>query len=201
MSNQKRQYRLKARAESQTATRLRIVEAAAALHDEVGPARTTVAEIARRAGVQRPTVYNNFPDDRALFEACGAHWMAAHPFPDLAPAMAEVDPGVRLGLVLTSLYRWYRENQRSTEHLQRDRLVLPALDLVMKVRMDQQMDGLTSVLASGFSAAAKPSEVRAAIALALDFWTWRRLSHEGVVDPAAARLMTDSVRAAAGMLS
>ncbi|MBA2357350.1 MAG: TetR family transcriptional regulator, partial [Actinobacteria bacterium] len=32
----------------------------AALHEEVGPARTTIAEIARRAGVQRLTVYKNF---------------------------------------------------------------------------------------------------------------------------------------------
>ncbi len=183
------------------ATRLRIIEAAAALHEEVGPARTTLVEIARRAGVQRPTVYNNFPDDGALFEACGAHWMAAHPLPDLSPALTEADPGMRLGLVLTSLYGWYRENQRSNEHLQRDRLVLPALDLVMRVRMDQQMEGLTSMLASGFNAAANPAGVRASVALALDFWTWRRLSHEGVVDSAAARLMTDSVRAAAGMLN
>ena len=201
MSTQKRQYRLKARAEQQMATRLRIIEAAAALHEEVGPARTTLVEIARRAGVQRPTVYNNFPDDGALFEACGAHWMAAHPLPDLSPALTEADPGMRLGLVLTSLYGWYRENQRSNEHLQRDRLVLPALDLVMRVRMDQQMEGLTSMLASGFNAAANPAGVRASVALALDFWTWRRLSHEGVVDSAAARLMTDSVRAAAGMLN
>jgi AcrR family transcriptional regulator len=201
MSTQKRQYRLKARAEGQMATRLRIIEAAAALHEEVGPARTTVVEIARRAGVQRPTVYNNFPDDGALFEACGAHWMAAHPFPDMSSAMAETDPGVRLDLVLTSLYGWYRENQRSNEHLQRDRLVLPALDLVMKVRMDQQMDELASMLASEFSSAANPPRVRAAVALALDFWTWRRLSHEGVVDSDAARLMMDSVKAAAGMLN
>ena len=31
------------------------------LHKEVGPAQTTIAEIARRAGVQRLTVYNHFP--------------------------------------------------------------------------------------------------------------------------------------------
>ena len=51
MSSQNRKYELKARAEKQAETRLRIVEATAALHEEVGPASTTVAEIARRAGV------------------------------------------------------------------------------------------------------------------------------------------------------
>ena len=63
----KRKYELKARAESQARTRERIVQATMELHKEVGPAKTTVAEIARRAGVQRLTVYNHFPEDVELF--------------------------------------------------------------------------------------------------------------------------------------
>ena len=50
MSSETRKYELKARAESQRETRDRIARAAAELHDELGPARTTVAEIARRPG-------------------------------------------------------------------------------------------------------------------------------------------------------
>jgi AcrR family transcriptional regulator len=200
MSTQRRAYHLKARAEQQEATRRRIVEATAALHDEVGPARTTVVEIARRAGVQRLTVYNNFPDERALFEACGAHWMSQHPLPDMSAAFAEDDPAKRLRLILTGLYGWYRATERSNEHMQRDRLVLPALDAVMRIRMDQQMATLADALASGFQPARDPAAVRATAALALDFWTWRRLSHEGMTDGAAALVMVDSVRAAAGLL-
>ena len=49
MSSGKRKYEQKARAEAQAETRRKIVEATAQLHEEVGPARTTVAEIARRA--------------------------------------------------------------------------------------------------------------------------------------------------------
>ena len=67
MSSESRKYELKARAEKQADTRRRIVEATSELHEEVGPARTTVAEIARRAGVQRLTVYNNFPNETELF--------------------------------------------------------------------------------------------------------------------------------------
>jgi AcrR family transcriptional regulator len=200
MSTQRRAYHLKARAEQQEATRRRIVEATAALHDEVGPARTTVVEIARRAGVQRLTVYNNFPDERALFEACGAHWMSQHPLPDMSAAFAEDDPAERVRLILTGLYGWYRTTERSNEHMQRDRLVLRALDAVMRIRMDQQMAALADALASGFQPARDPAAVRATAALALDFWTWRRLSHEGMTDAAAARVMVDSVRAAAGLL-
>jgi hypothetical protein len=62
VSTQKRRYELKARAEAQQATRERIAAAAVALHQDVGIAKTTVADIARRAGVQRLTVYNHFPD-------------------------------------------------------------------------------------------------------------------------------------------
>jgi AcrR family transcriptional regulator len=69
MSTQRRKYQLKARAERQQRTRQRIVEATVALHQEVGPARTTVAEIARRAGVQRLTVYNHFADLSDLLPA------------------------------------------------------------------------------------------------------------------------------------
>jgi hypothetical protein len=39
--------------------------------------------------------------------------------------------------------------------------------------------------------------VRAAVALALDFWTWRRLAGEGMSDKDAADLMVGAVRAAA----
>src|SRR6185436_12500648 len=96
MSTQKRRYELKARAASQEATRERIAAAAAALHEEIGVAQTTVADIARRAGVQRLTVYNHFPDLDALLPACSAHWLAEHPQPDLGSAFALEDPAERL---------------------------------------------------------------------------------------------------------
>ncbi|HEV2416149.1 MAG TPA: TetR family transcriptional regulator, partial [Candidatus Dormibacteraeota bacterium] len=48
-----RTYQLRVRADRQRETRERIVAATEALHAEVGPARTTIADIARRAGVER----------------------------------------------------------------------------------------------------------------------------------------------------
>ena len=79
-----RRYGLKERARSQEATRRRIVEATVELHREVGPARTTIAEIARRAGVGRVTVYNHFPDEAALLGACSAQFVTDNPPPDPA---------------------------------------------------------------------------------------------------------------------
>src|SRR5258708_17759634 len=90
MSSQIRKYELEARAEKQAETRRRIVEVTSALHEEVGPARTTVAEIARRAGVQRLTVYTHFPNETELFDPFGQHWMErnAQPTP---PAALPID--------------------------------------------------------------------------------------------------------------
>src|ERR671926_341731 len=103
VSSEKRKYELKARAASQQATRDKIAKAAAELHEEVGVAKTTVADIARRAGVQRLTVYNHFPDLEALLPACTAHYRAEHPQPDFEAALALADPAERLHAVLTAL--------------------------------------------------------------------------------------------------
>jgi len=198
MSSQIRKYRLKVRAERQAETRRRIVEATAALHEEVGPARTTVAEIARRAGVQRLTVYNNFPTETELIDACGQHWTHLNPPPDPSAALAIDNPDERLRAVLGPLFRWYRKRARAIEHLQRDRLVMPALDAVMRIRMDQQLAHLADALGSGFAPdGQRAKSLHAAVALALDFWTWRRLADEGISDDEAASVMVGAVRASA----
>src|SRR5439155_1128083 len=124
MSSQTRKYALKVRAEKQAETRRRIVEATAALHTEVGPARTTVAEIARRAGVQRLTVYNNFPEERELFEACGAYWLAGNPPPDPTAALEMKNPTERLSAALVPLYSWHPSTARTIEKIERDPRVM-----------------------------------------------------------------------------
>src|SRR5688572_2000552 len=105
----KRKYELKQRAERLEDTRRRIVEATVDLHRSVGPASTRISEIARRAGVQRVTVYNHFPDDSSLLTACSAHWRALHPAPDPGRWRAEEDVAARLRLGIRELYAWYRE--------------------------------------------------------------------------------------------
>src|SRR6185437_2801655 len=95
MSDQKRPYRMKRRAELEEQTRTRITESTVALHEEIGPARTTISAIADRAGVRRSTVYRHFPDEEALFAACSSHWRAANPAPDPAAWAAIADPAER----------------------------------------------------------------------------------------------------------
>jgi AcrR family transcriptional regulator len=196
VSTQIRKYELKARAERQRETRERIAKAAAELHQEVGIAHTTVAEIARRAGVQRLTVYNHFPSERELFPACTAHFLAAHPQPGLDPALALEDPRERVRAVLGALYRWYRETEPMMASVYGDRDSVPALDEFCTEAWDPQFAELASTLAEGFDAGRRRTgRLNALAALALEFWTWRRLDRQGLDDDAAADLMADAVAA------
>jgi AcrR family transcriptional regulator len=199
MSNEKRRYELKARAEKQERTREAIVEATAALHEEVGPAQTTIAEVARRAGVQRLTVYNHFPEEKDLFQACQKHFLTLHPPPDVSEPMSDADPIERLRGVLASVYKRYRVTQAMTENIQRDRARVPALDELLRATGDARSAELADTLAQAFAAPkAARKKVRATIALALDYWTWRRLTLEGLDDDAAADLMVDAVTSVVG---
>jgi AcrR family transcriptional regulator len=197
VSTQKRRYELKARAEAQEATRAKIAAAAASLHEEVGIAKTTVADIARRAGVQRLTVYNHFPDLQTLLPACTAHWLAEHPRPDLDAALALDDPQERLRATLVALYGWYRHGARMQQRVLGERATVPELDAWLARSRDPMFAELAAALSAGFE---RP-EAPALVALALDFWTWQRLDREGLDDAAAAALMTGVVagaRVAAG---
>ncbi len=64
--------------------------------------------------------------------------------------------------------------------------------------MDAQQADLVKGLASGFGARGKRAQrVRAALAVALDFWTWQRLKRAGLDDEMAADLMAELVATAA----
>ena len=196
VSTQTRKYELKARAESQRETRDRIARAAAELHEEKGVAQTTVAEIARRAGVTRLTVYNHFADLGELIPACSAHYMALHPLPDLDGVLALEDPGERVRAVLARLYGWYRETEPMFGKLFSDRASVPELDQFLGQNIDRRQAELAGDLAAAFAARGRRAErLSALIRLALDFWSWHRLSREGLDDDAAAELMAATIAA------
>jgi AcrR family transcriptional regulator len=123
----KRKYELKRRAENQATTRQRIVEAALQLHATVGPARTTVMDIAKGAGVERVTVYRHFPDDLALFSACSAHYRAQNPPPETSSWGAIDDPIERLRVALRALYAYYDQVSPMLQNVLRDAETVPAV--------------------------------------------------------------------------
>jgi AcrR family transcriptional regulator len=193
---EKRKYELKKRAERLADTRRRITEATVELHRTVGPAATHINEVARRAGVQRMTVYNHFPNDTALLTACSAHWRALHPTPDLAAWRAVQDPGTRLRLGLRELYGWYRETEPMTANVLRDAQVLPALRTILEGGLLRYLDQARQVLTEPLGARGRRRErVDAAARAAVDLHTWRALAPLG--DAEAAELAAGLVELAA----
>jgi AcrR family transcriptional regulator len=154
-------------------------------------------QIARRAGVNRLTVYNHFPGEGELLSACQAHFLAAHPLPDFGGALALKDPAARVHAVLRALYDSYRVREPMTAKVLRDRAALPALDALLERTMDTQQAARAKGLADGFRVSGRRRErLRAVLRLALDFWTWQRLEREGLDDEAAAELMAALIVAA-----
>jgi AcrR family transcriptional regulator len=194
MSDQKRTYRMTRRAESEDETRRRITESAVALHEQVGPARTSISAIAERAGVRRSTVYRHFPDEDALFEACSSHWRAANPPPSLA-AWAEIaDTGARDRAALGDLYAFYRRTEAMYTSLLRDESVVPSVARRLRDFHDY-LDAIRAVLMNGRGLRGNARRrTHAAIGHALAFPTWQSLTREQELsDDEAVRLMAGMI--------
>jgi AcrR family transcriptional regulator len=185
------------RAWKRAATRRRIVEATAALHEEIGPAATTISAVAERAGVQRLTVYRHFPREGELFAECAAHTHARHPAPDPALWAGIEKPAERLAVALRAVYTHYGARERAMAHLLRDAETLPELAAALEP-MRAYLAAAEDGLAVGWATAPGAERLlRAALAHALDFRAWQSLSSTGLDAAEAARLMTRFVRAAA----
>jgi len=192
MKSSTRKYELKKRAERQDETRLRIVEAAVALHEQFGPAQTSISAIAERARVGRPTVYRHFPDERSLFTACTSHYMAEHQLPDATTWRQFPDPEERLRFGLQEIYQWYRETEPMMVVAFRDLPEIPVLADVMAPTFSKFF-AAGAVLSEAWPAPIS-DEMRAAIGHALAFSTWRSLALDfGLSDETVVDLLTAMV--------
>src|SRR6476646_10543588 len=193
-----RKYEKKRRAEQESETRRRIVDAVFALHGEIGPARTTIKAIAERAGVERLTVYRHFADEGAIFAACAAHFRSETPPPDPAEWADIADPAGRLRAALLAFYGYYRRGEQMIANAERDAADLPALAAVMAPR-DRFIAAVREDLLAAWAAAdGVRTRLAAAIGHALRFDTWRSLARaEGLEDAEVAELMVDLARAVA----
>jgi AcrR family transcriptional regulator len=198
MTDQKRRYEKKQRAELEERTRRRITESTVELHGTLGPARTSITAVAERAGVRRSTVYRHFPDEASLFTACTAHWMAAHPAPDVAEWGAIEDPEKRLRTALEQLYAYSRGTAQMMENLHRDEATMPLVKQLFSGFRDY-ISAAGETLLAGWQARGRARQrVRAAIGHSLAFATWRSLtSDQQLTDHQAVDLMC-RLAAAAG---
>ncbi len=181
------------RAEQEAETRQRIVEAALALHGEVGPNATTISMIADRAGVQRHTVYAHLPDERATFMACSGLHLERAPVPAPHDWSAIDDPAARLRAALTALYGWFERNERLLALVFRDVETNDTLREVSELRFAPPMGAIHQSLAVGLPAGTGP-----ALTLALSFHTWRTLARGTGLDAAGAVSLMERTILAAG---
>src|SRR5687767_1877538 len=199
MSNERRKYTKRRRAELERETRQRITEAAVALHGSIGPARTTISAVAEEAGVQRATVYRYFPDEESLFAACSGHWAAANPLPDPSAWRAIADPAIRLRQALEDLYAYYRRNEAMLTNVTRDRSFVEAMAkpaAAMQAYFEHVVDELVTGRPERGHARRR---VKAAAGHAISFGTWQSLVRQrGLSDAEAVSLMTTMVEAASG---
>jgi AcrR family transcriptional regulator len=178
MSDQKRPYRMKRRAELEEQTRRRITESAVALHEELGPAQTSISAIADRAGVRRSTVYRHFPDEESLFAACSSHWRAENPPPDPRAWSSIEDPAERTRAALRELYAFYGHTEAMYDSLLRDEPLVPAVQRRLR-DFYGYLGSIRDDLAGGRGLRGRRAQyVRAAIGHALAFPTWRSLTRE-----------------------
>jgi AcrR family transcriptional regulator len=177
-----RKYELKRRAERREETHDRIVEAAIALHQTVGPAATTVSAIAARAGVGRVTVYRHFPDESALAEACSARYFECHPRPDTDRWKAIADTAARLRTALRETYAYHH----ATEAMM-TRVLADARNPDLLAPYHAHWQRAVDVLTTGSGARGRRRTLlRAGLALALSFQTWRMLVRDhGLTDDQA----------------
>jgi AcrR family transcriptional regulator len=197
MSDRTRPYRMTRRAELEEQTRLRITESAVALHQKLGPARTSVSAVAEHAGVRRSTVYRHFPDEEALFAACSSHWRAANPPPDPGTWAAVEDPRARTETALRELYAFYGRTERMYTSLLRDEPFVPVLRRLLGAFYGY-LGAIQDVLMAGRGLRGRAARrTRAAIGHAIAFGTWRSLTREqGLTDDEAVALMSALVERA-----
>ena len=184
-----RSYRMRKRADDVAATRRRIVEAAVHLHGTIGPAATTISALADQAGVTRLTVYRHFPDDRALFAACSAHWASGQVMPDPQAWSRIAHPAQRLRAGLSDLYRFYRAAEPMLTNIRRDRAAVPS---ELRERTDAADASYRDVLLQAFAVRGpRRRRLRAVLGHAVSFWTWRSLClDQNLSDPEAVEAMT-----------
>lgn len=196
----RRSYTLRKRADSQEATRVRIVEALMELHEELGPKNATISAIAERAGVQRLTVYRHFPNETELFQACTSRWLELNPPPDPAD-WADIPNGLeRCRSALARLYAYYRRTERMWTVSHRDESEVPALHGPMEA-FRSYLAAICDDLLQGLAPPRKRRhDAAATIAHALRFHSWQSMAWQGLSDAQAADLAARWIAATAGNL-
>ena len=192
ISPKTRGYRMVRRRDALDAMRRRITEAAFELHGTVGPAQTTIKAVAERAGVQRHTVYNHFPDMASLIRACTEHGMRTTGIPSPEGWLAISEPAARLECGLDEMYAFYRSNSSLLRNVLRDIGMMAQVGGVEPLL--ERMGELFGALAAGWPGDGPSQQLRAAaVAHVMAYDTWRSFADHEVADADIRALMVRMV--------
>lgn len=172
-----RTYDQKKRRQSQAETRLKITEAAVRLHQRQGILATSMNDIAEEAGVGKVTVYRHFPDIEAVTQACSTHFFQHNPPPDPSPWRDIEEPELRLKKGLTDIYRWFAATQEMMTSVYAEARGLPIM-APYHAHWALMRDILAEPWQAGRRGSRKDKRLHAAIALAIEFDVWRKLTHD-----------------------
>ncbi|WP_436637782.1 TetR/AcrR family transcriptional regulator [Microbaculum sp. FT89] len=181
----KRPYRMRKRAESQAETRRKIIEATIALHQTKGPAATSMADVAKKAGVGKVTVYRHFPDEPTLSRACSGLYFERHPVPDPEAWRRIADPRKRLRHGLGEAYAYHAETHEMMGHVLAD-----ARDHPVMRPYHALWASAAEIILEAWLPRDDEKALRAGLVMALTFETWRALVKEqGLSQDQAVALM------------
>jgi AcrR family transcriptional regulator len=179
-----RAYNTESRKQLQAELKARIARAAAELHAEKGALATSYADIAQRAGVSVPTVYNHFPSQDELMAACTGHAASlapALPVEEIlaagnldASARALVDAMDAIHLYFEPWLAWGEER------------LIPALS-DMQAAGRKQLTGLITQMLALHAGDGDHRELAAVWESLLSFAFWHRLVRDHRLSRQAAR--------------
>ncbi|HZZ93074.1 MAG TPA: TetR/AcrR family transcriptional regulator [Usitatibacter sp.] len=133
-----RAYRSKARAEGASETRARIVDAARELLGATPYAPFSLEAVARKAGITRLTVYNQFGGRRALLEAVFDQVASNAGLDRLGEAVTTPDARRALALVVERFCAFWNADPQTLLRLYAARAVDPDLDEALHERNERR---------------------------------------------------------------
>lgn len=165
-----------------------------ALHEELGPANTSIKAVAEKAGVQRLTVYRYFPDEDSLFQACTSTWLSLNPPPNVTE-WADMDHAAeRSYAAILAFNNYYRRTETMWKGAYRDVDDVGALQKPMamfEAYLDQIRDDL---LAAWKARGKKKQQLSITLRHCLQFSTWDSLRCENLKDKQITELMMSWVK-------
>ena len=200
----RRSYKPVERLRSVEAGRERIVAAARDLLEDDDAEGFSIDAVARRAGVARMTIYNQFESKAGLLEALFDSLAARGPLADMADIFQHPDPLVALDEYVAVFGRFWTLNRRAHGRLRAAALHDEELASAMAARNERRRKGVAELLRR-LGGKARPvvsrPETIDVIYLLLSFDTFNELAGEARTPEDVVPTMRRVIRAVLGIVS